>query len=81
MRALEATLRNGTFQAIDALKETITGLGTDGLAKVESFGLPFWNLLNGPITDCLAHTGQINAYRRMLGKPSKQINYFTGQVS
>lgn len=76
-----AAMREGTFQAIDALKDTIDSLGTDGLCKVESFGFPFWNLLNGPITDCLTHTGQINAYRRMLGKPSKQINYFTGQVT
>lgn len=75
-----STMRSGTFGALDAIKATVHELGSDGLCKVNSFGFPFWNLVNGPITDCLTHVGQINAYRRMLGKPCRSINYFTGQV-
>lgn len=75
------TMRAGTFEALEALKSTIASIGPDGLCDVSAFGLPFWNLVNGPITDCLTHTGQINVYRRMLGKPARAINYFTGQVS
>lgn len=75
-----ATMRSGTFAAFDALKSTVTALGPDGLTRVEAFGLPFWNLINGPITDGLTHVGQINTYRRMLGEPARAINFFTGKA-
>ncbi len=30
---------------------------------------PFWNLLNGPISDCLWHVGQVISFRRSSGNP------------
>jgi len=30
---------------------------------------PFWNTLNGPISDALWHTGQIVSFRRSSGNP------------
>lgn len=43
--------------------------------------LPFWNLLNGPISDALYHTGQVVSFRRTSGNPiNPNINVFTGQV-
>jgi hypothetical protein len=43
---------------------------------------PFWNLLNGPIADCLWHTGQIVSFRRSSGNPfNNKVNVFTGTVS
>lgn len=74
-------MRQDTLAAIDTLKQTVTSGGVEGLQAVEAFGLPFWNLVNGPVTDCFTHVGQINSYRRILGKPSPQINYFSGKVS
>ncbi|MHC4608217.1 MAG: hypothetical protein ACYTAF_15010 [Planctomycetota bacterium] len=40
--------------------------------------LPFWNLINGPISDALTHVGQINALRRQAGKPAAGANVFLG---
>jgi hypothetical protein len=46
-----------------------------------SLELPFWNMLNGPIADCLWHTGQIVSFRRGSGNPfSAKVNVFTGTV-
>jgi hypothetical protein len=42
---------------------------------------PFWNLINGPIADCLWHTGQIVSFRRSSGNPfNPNVNVFTGTV-
>ncbi|MDX1627261.1 MAG: hypothetical protein R3345_01105 [Fulvivirga sp.] len=37
--------------------------------------LPFWNMINGPISDSLWHCGQIVSFRRSAGNP------FNGKVS
>lgn len=43
---------------------------------------PFWNLLNGPIADCLWHTGQIVSFRRSSGNPfNNKVNVFTGVLN
>lgn len=43
--------------------------------------IPFWNNINGPISDCLWHCGQIVSYRRSSGNPiNPKINHFTGKV-
>jgi len=42
----------------------------------------FWYLLNGPIADCLWHTGQIVSFRRSSGNPfNEKVNLFTGTVN
>ena len=42
---------------------------------------PFWNLLNGPIADCLWHVGQVVTFRRSSGNPfNEKANVFTGTV-
>jgi len=46
--------------------------------KVSEF--PFWNLINGPISDAIYHTGQVVSQRRSAGNPiSKKVNVFTGK--
>jgi hypothetical protein len=46
------------------------------------FRLPFWNLLNGPISDAMYHTGQVVAFRRASGNPiAKGVNVLTGEKS
>lgn len=75
-----ASMRDGVFEALDGLKARVADMGEEGLLGVEVFGFPFWNLVAGPVTDCIAHVGQINVYRRLLGKPAPRINYFAGKV-
>ena len=41
---------------------------------------PIWNLINGPISDAIYHTGQIISFRRTSGNPvAKGVNVFLGK--
>jgi hypothetical protein len=41
---------------------------------------PFWNMINGPISDCIYHTGQIVSFRRSSGNPiDSNISVFQGK--
>lgn len=43
---------------------------------------PFWNHINGPISDCLWHTGQVVSFRRLSGNPfSDKVNLLSGTVA
>ena len=43
--------------------------------------IPFWNQINGPISDALWHCGQIVSFRRSSGNPiSDKVNHFRGTV-
>ena len=43
--------------------------------------IPFWNNINGPISDSVWHCGQIASFRRVTGNPmSSKVNHFTGKV-
>ncbi len=43
--------------------------------------IPFWNLINGPIADCIWHVGQIVSFRRSSGNPLYPgISFFSGTV-
>jgi hypothetical protein len=47
-----------------------------------SSSLPFWHLLNGPISDALYHTGQVVSFRRSSGNPmNPNVNVFMGKNS
>ena len=78
-----ATLRN--FYRASQILRTAT---TEDLAnfnivfqrgeKQSSF--PFWNVLNGPLSDALTHVGQIVSYRRSAGLPQNpKVNVFAGK--
>lgn len=42
--------------------------------------LPFWNLINGPISDCIWHCGQIASLRRMSGNPfNSEVSLLNGK--
>lgn len=42
---------------------------------------PFWNLVNGPIADCIWHVGQIISFRRTSGNPyNDKAGVLTGKV-
>jgi len=43
---------------------------------------PFWNMINGPISDAIYHTGQIVAFRRASGNPiQKGVRVLTGKTA
>jgi len=43
---------------------------------------PFWNHINGPISDCLWHTGQVVSFRRLSGNPiSDKVNLLSGTIT
>ena len=42
---------------------------------------PFWNQINGPISDALWHCGQVVSFRRASGNPfNSKASVFTGKV-
>ncbi len=41
---------------------------------------PFWNMINGPISDAIFHTGQIVSFRRSSGNPiNPKVSVFLGK--
>lgn len=43
---------------------------------------PFWNNINGPVSDCLWHTGQVVSFRRLSGNPfSDKVNLLSGTIT
>ncbi|OEK01491.1 hypothetical protein BFP97_08140 [Roseivirga sp. 4D4] len=44
-------------------------------------GFPFWNAINGPISDAIYHTGQVVLMRRMSGNPiNPNISVLSGSI-
>ncbi len=56
------TLKNGSDGDIDQYKIIFQRGETTS-------ELPFWNMLNGPISDAIYHTGQVVSFRRSSGNP------------
>jgi hypothetical protein len=47
--------------------------------KINEF--PFWNQINGPLSDCLWHVGQVVTFRRSSGNPfTDKVSVFSGMV-
>ena len=43
---------------------------------------PYWNMLNGPISDAIYHTGQVVSFRRSSGNPiNPKVNVFSGRTA
>ena len=46
----------------------------------QSVVYPFWNMINGPIEDCIWHVGQLVSFRRSSGNPfNSKAEMFTGR--
>lgn len=44
--------------------------------------MPFWFFVNGQITDCIWHCGQISSFRRITGNPlNSKVSFFRGTES
>ena len=78
----EATLKN-LKEASDILRE----MGDVSDSKIifkrgeKTSEFPFWNLLNGPLSDAIYHTGQITSFRRSAGNPiNPNISLLRGKI-
>jgi hypothetical protein len=78
-------LRKATLDNFRKASTTIAGYSDHDMEnlKVAFDGktLPFWNMINGPISDCLWHTGQVVSFRRSSGNPfSNKVEMFLGVI-
>jgi hypothetical protein len=84
-----AEMRKRTLENLKAASDNLRASSTKDLKDYKAMfeqqdkivELPFWNLLNGPIADCLWHVGQIVSFRRSSGNPfSERVDVFRGMV-
>lgn len=82
-------IRNNTLSLIEESNERIKNISDEQASQlkvqiqngdtVRSY--PLWNMMNGPLSDALYHTGQIVSFRRSSGNPIRRgVNVFLGQV-
>ena len=51
------------------------------LKDLDNDRYPFWNIINGPISDALWHCGQVVLMRRASGNPfNSKVNVFSGKL-
>ena len=56
-------------------------LVSQDLSEFDNNRFPFWNLINGPISDALWHCGQIVMLRRASGNPfNSNVSVFAGKL-
>jgi hypothetical protein len=78
-------LRKATLENIKKASTIIAGYSDHDMENLKvAFGnqtLPFWNMINGPISDCLWHIGQVVTFRRSSGNPfSNKVEMFLGII-
>ena len=78
-------LRKATLENFKKASTIIAGYSDSDMEKLKiDFNgqqLPFWNMINGPISDCLWHTGQVVSLRRTSGNPfSNKVEVFLGVI-
>ncbi|MFL2629401.1 MAG: hypothetical protein ACJ0NO_02560 [Flavobacteriaceae bacterium] len=82
-------LREGTLNNLKKFNDVIINKSEDDLKIIKiifnrdgrEVSFPFWNLLNGQISDMIYHTGQIVSFRRTTGNPiQKGVNVFLGKT-
>ena len=80
-----ASVREHTLQMIQEASQALRGDNVDMEDRKIIYDgknprqYPFWNAINGPITDAIWHVGQIVTLRRTSGNPiSSGINFMSG---
>ena len=78
-------LRKATLENFKKASTIVAGYSDGDLEnlKIDFSGqkLPFWNMINGPISDCLWHIGQVVSFRRSSGNPfSNKVEMFLGII-
>jgi len=71
--------REQTLKIIKDLREALLNMDDEELKSLRLLNHPFWNIINGPFSDALTHTGQINSFRRLAGNPVAGANVFKGE--
>ena len=81
------SLRKETLNNLKLTHEVFTSFNDEDLKNVKiifqgnsgNYEFPIWNLINGPISDAIYHTGQLVSFRRTSGNPiPKGVNVFLG---
>lgn len=73
------TMRKQTLWNFKLVSETLRN--TSETYKLEDSEVPFWNIINGSISDALWHCGQVVLLRRTSGNPfNSKVNLFSGKV-
>ena len=84
-----STLRMKTLRYLEDAAKHLKNKSPEELAALEivfdrggkQSTFPLWNMINGPISDIIYHTGQIVSFRRTNGNPlSKGVNVFIGRT-
>jgi hypothetical protein len=82
------SLRKATLEHLQTAQKIFLSLDAEALSKMEIIferggeqqHFPLWNLLNGPLSDALYHTGQVVVFRRSAGNPiANGVNVFLGK--
>lgn len=79
------SLRNETILLYKKNSEELKKMSDSELSactfrrKNQPIEYPFWNLINGPISDALTHIGQLTSWRRIAGNPIQKIDVFKGE--
>lgn len=78
-------LRKATLDNIKKASTIIAGYSNSDMenlkADFQGKRLPFWNMINGPISDCLWHIGQVVSFRRSSGNPfSDKVELYLGKI-
>ncbi|MFX0094346.1 MAG: hypothetical protein ACFFBD_21595 [Candidatus Hodarchaeota archaeon] len=71
--------REHVLYLLHNLREEFDKLEDNQLDFIKIRNLPFWHIINGPLSDALTHVGQINSIRRLAGNPTKRCFVFTLQ--
>ena len=81
------SLRRETLNNLKLTSEAFESFNDEELKNVKiiiqrksgNYEFPVWNLINGPISDAIYHTGQLVSFRRTSGNPiPKGVNVFLG---
>jgi hypothetical protein len=59
--------REQIFEGLISIRNHVETLEQQELFALQIAGRPFWHCINGPLSDALTHTGQINSFRRLNG--------------
>lgn len=83
------TLRTSTLSLLHkaeeafllAQKEEVEAMNVIFERGGKQAAFPLWNLINGPVSDAIYHTGQVVSFRRTTGNPiQKGVNVFLGKT-
>jgi hypothetical protein len=76
-------IRGFTLDKISRIRSRLLETSPEQLVKlrIRNRGgeYPFWNMINGPLSDALTHVGQVNSWRRLNGNPVPAHNVFLGR--